>query len=46
MWFDTELDFEHGSLIEAQLGNLPRVVTSRSQYEQQTVTLVLSKREV
>ena len=46
MWFDRGLDFEHGSLVDAQLGNLPRVVTSRSQDKQQTVTQVLSKREV
>ena len=30
MWFDINLDFEHGSLIDASLGNLPRLVTSRS----------------
>ena len=30
MWFDRGLDFGHGSLVDAQLGNLPRVVTSRS----------------
>ena len=29
-WFDRHLDFEHGSLIDASLGNLPRLVTSRS----------------
>ena len=28
MWFDRGLDFGHGSLVDAQLGNLPRVVTS------------------
>jgi len=28
--FDRNLDFEHGSLIDASLGNLPRLVTSRS----------------
>ena len=39
-------DFVHGSLIDAQLGRLPRIVTSRSQDKQQTVTQVLSKREV
>ena len=30
MWFDRGLDFGHGSLVDAQLGNLPRVITSRS----------------
>jgi len=30
IWFDRYLDFEHGSLIDASLGNLPRLVTSRS----------------
>ena len=30
VWFDRTLDFEHGSLIDASLGNLPRLVTSRS----------------
>ena len=26
-WFDRELDFGHGSLIDASIGNLPRIVT-------------------
>ena len=30
IWFDRELDFVHGSLIDASIGNLPRIVTSRS----------------
>ena len=30
IWFDRHLDFEHGSLIDASFGNLPRLVTSRS----------------
>ncbi|MDA9287567.1 hypothetical protein N9P72_01610 [Amylibacter sp.] len=30
IWFDRHLDFGHGSLINASLGNLPRLVTSRS----------------
>jgi len=29
-WFDRNLDFGHGSLIDASLGNLSRLVTSRS----------------
>jgi hypothetical protein len=28
MWFDRNLDFGHGSLIDASLGNLLRLVTS------------------
>ena len=31
IWFDRGLDFGHGSLINAQIGNPPRVVTSSSQ---------------
>ena len=46
MWFDRRLDFEHGSLINAQLGNLPRVVTSRSLDRQTTDSRLMSKREV
>ena len=30
IWLDRNLDFAHGSLIDASLGNLPRLVTSRS----------------
>jgi len=30
IWFDRELDFGHGSLIDVSIGNLPRIVTSRS----------------
>ena len=30
IWFDRELDFGHGSLIDASIENLPRIVTSRS----------------
>jgi hypothetical protein len=30
IWFDRHLDFAHGSLIDESLGNLPRLVTSRS----------------
>jgi hypothetical protein len=30
IWFDRHLDFGHGSLIDASLGNLPRLVTSRN----------------
>ena len=27
IWFDRELDFGHGSLVDASIGNLPRIVT-------------------
>ena len=30
IWFDRHLDFGHGSLIDASLGKLPRLVTSLS----------------
>ena len=43
MWFDRGLDFGHGSLVDAQLGNLPRVVTSRSQDTQTTDSRLMSK---
>ncbi|MDC3196841.1 hypothetical protein OAU36_03815 [Gammaproteobacteria bacterium] len=46
MWFDRGLDFGHGSLVDAQLGNLPRVVTSRSLDRQSPDSRLLSKREV
>ena len=46
MWFDRGLDFGHESLVDAQLGNFPRVVTSRSQDTQTTDSRLLSKREV
>ena len=46
MWFDRGLDFGHGSYVDAQLGNLPRVVTSRSLDRQTTDSRLMSKREV
>ncbi|MDA8536874.1 hypothetical protein N9L23_05925 [Alphaproteobacteria bacterium] len=46
MWFDRGLDFGHGSLVDAQLGNLPRVITSRSFDRQTSDNRLLSKREV
>ena len=46
MWFDRGLDFGDGSLVDAQLGNLPRVVTSRSLDRQTTDGRLMSKREV
>jgi hypothetical protein len=46
MWFDRGLDFGHGSLVDALLGNLPRVITSRSLDRQTTDSRLMSKREV
>ena len=46
MWFDRGLDFGHGSLVDAQLGNLPRIITSRSLDNQTSDNRLLSKREV
>ena len=45
-WFDRGFDFGHGSLVDAQLGNLPRVITSRSLDRQTTDSRLMSKREV
>ena len=46
IWFDRGLDFEHGRLGDAQLGNLLRVINSRSLDRQTTDSRLLSKREV
>ena len=46
IWFDRGLDFGHGSLVDTQLGNLPSVVTSRSQDTQTTNSPLMSKSEV
>tara|TARA_B110000037_G_scaffold182967_1_gene210938 strand:- start:322 stop:591 length:270 start_codon:yes stop_codon:yes gene_type:complete len=46
MWFDRGLDSGHGSLVDAQLGNLPRVITSRSLDRQTTDSRLMSKRQV
>ena len=46
MWFDRGLDFGHGSLVDTQLGNLQRVVTSRSLDRQTTDGWLMSEREV
>ena len=46
MWFDRGLDFGHGSLVDAQLGDLPHVVTSRSSDRTTTNRRPVSKREV
>ena len=46
IWFDRGLDFGHGSLVDSQHGNLPRVITSRSLDRQTTDSRLMSKREV
>jgi hypothetical protein len=46
LWFDRELDFSHGSLIDANLSSLPRLVTSRSNEKQRDDIRAMSKREV
>jgi len=46
MWFDRGLGFGHGSLVDASLGNLPRVITSRSLDRQTTDSRLMSKRQV
>ena len=46
LWFDRELDFAHGSLIDANLSSLPRLVTSRSNEKQRGVIRAMSKRDV
>ena len=46
MWFNRGLDFVRGSLVDAQLGNLLRIVTSRSIDRQATDSWLMSRREV
>ena len=46
MWFDRGLDFVRVSLVDAQLGNLLRIVTSRSIDRQATDSWLMSRREV
>ena len=46
IWFDRNLDFEHGSLINASLGNLPRLVTSRSHEKLSDDSRLTSKQSV
>jgi hypothetical protein len=46
LWFDRELDFTHGSLIDANLSSLPRLVTSRSTEKQRGDIRAMSQREV
>jgi len=46
IWFDRNLDFGHGSLIDASLGNLPRLVTSRSLEKQHDDSRIVKKLDV
>ena len=46
IWFDRNLDFEHGSLIDASLGNLPRLVTSRCIEKQRDDSRLVKKIDV
>jgi hypothetical protein len=46
MWFDRTLDFGHGSLIDSSLGNLPRLVTSRSIDKQSDDSRIVKKIDV
>ena len=46
IWFDRNLDFAHGSLIDASLGNLPRLVTSRSLEKLSNDSRVMKKIDV
>jgi len=46
IWFDRNLDFGHGSLIDGSLGNLPRLVTSRSIDKQHDDSRIAKKLDV
>ena len=46
IWFDRHLDFEHGSLIDASLGNLLRLFTSRSNERLNKDSRVTNKQDV
>jgi len=46
IWFDRNLDFGHGSLIDASLGNLPRLITSRSIDKLRKDSLIVKKIDV
>ena len=46
IWFDRHVDFGHGSLIDASLGNLPRLVTSRSIEKLSDDSLIVKKIDV
>ena len=44
-WFAKGVDLGHGGLVDSQLGNLPRVITSRS-LDRLNTSRLISKREV
>lgn len=46
IWFDRNLDFGHGNLIDGSLGNLPRLVTSRSIDKQHDDSRIVKKLDV
>ena len=46
IWFDRNLDFAQGSLIDASLGNLPRLITSRSIEKLQNDSRLVKKIDV
>jgi len=46
IWFDRNLDFGHGSLIDASLGNLARLVTLHSIDKQHDDSRILKKIDV
>ena len=46
IWFDRNLDFGHGSLIDASLGNLPRLVISRSIEKQRDDSHIVKELDV
>jgi hypothetical protein len=46
IWFDRHLDFGHGSLIDASLGNIPRLVTSRCIEKQHDDSRIVKKLDV
>ena len=46
IWLDRVLDFGFGSHVDAQLGNLPRVVTSRSIDKQSGDGRIRTKKQV
>ena len=46
IWFDRNLDFAHGGLIDASHGNLPRLVTSRSIDKQHDDSRIVKKLDV
>ena len=46
IWFDRNLDFGHGSIIDTSLGNLPRLVTSPSIEKQHYDSRIVKKLDV